>query len=138
MQQVNKVLVRYMLLLALLLIVAVPGLFYFDSLCWGESTALRQALSINALTSGSFAWALLLCVVYRSLLKRGDKGLLLYYMASKMLTLLLAALTLVVYGFVVGTEILPFVINLLLLYIIFLAVTSCMYAAVEKKQKNRS
>ena len=138
MQQVNKVLVRYMLLLALLLIVAVPGLFYFDSLCWGESPALRHALSINALTSRSFAWALLLCVVYRSLLKRGDKGLLLYYMASKMLTLLLAALTLVVYGFVVGTETLPFVINLLLLYIIFLAVTSCMYAAVEKKQKNRS
>ena len=138
MQQVNKVLVRYMLLLALLLIVAVPGLFYFDSLCWGASTAFRQALSSNALTSGCFTWALLLCVVYRSLLKRGDKGLLLYYMASKMLTLLLAALTLVVYGFVVGTEILPFVINLLLLYILFLAVTSCMYAAVEKKQKNRS
>lgn len=100
-----------------------------DALC-------LQLLPLAVFTTLLFALSVASYVLYARLVVRKSKALIGYYLGSKILTLLLAIGTLLVYAILHGGEtLLLFALSLIALYVVHLVVSSLLYASVERNLK---
>lgn len=95
-----------------------------------------QLLPLAVFATLLFAVSAASYVLYARLAARRSKALVGYYLGSKLLTLLLAIGTLVVYAIVHGGEsLLLFALSLIVFYLAHLVVSSLLYASVERNLK---
>lgn len=123
------------LLLALLFSAVGPLLLFIEQHVAGRE-ALRQALPIALLASFFFAYSFCSLLIFRRLIDRKGKVAPAYYMADKMLRLLLCALLLVVYGIFIRQDLLLFSVNLFVFYLTTMVFTNIYCIREEKKLRN--
>lgn len=114
-----------------------PALVWCESSLAGTDAALTQVIPLIVGATAFFAWSLVIFAMYHSLVNRGGKSLVGFYLGSKLICLLLTLGSLVIYGVASGPQIALFAVNLMVLYMVYLVTSSLLYAAVERKLKHK-
>ena len=99
------------------------------------SDALTQAFPIALTAVFFFAYSMLSLAIFNRILKKGRKGLVGYYLADKMIRMILCILIVVVYGVIGKPGLIPFSVNLLILYL-FTVIYCNIYCVKQDKNKN--
>lgn len=99
------------------------------------SDALIQAFPIALTAVFFFAYSMLSLTIFNRILKKGRKGLVGYYLADKMIRMILCILIVVVYGVIGKPGLIPFSVNLLILYL-FTVIYCNIYCVKQDKNKN--
>lgn len=99
------------------------------------SDALIQAFPIALTAVFFFAYSMLSLAIFNRILKKGRKGLVGYYLADKMIRMILCILIVVVYGVIGRPGLIPFSVNLLILYL-FTVIYCNIYCVKQDKNKN--
>jgi hypothetical protein len=99
------------------------------------SDALIQAFPIALTAVFFFAYSMLSLAIFNRILKKGRKGLVGYYLADKMIRMILCILIVVVYGVIGKPGLIPFSVNLLILYL-FTVIYCNIYCVKQDKNKN--
>lgn len=118
-------------LLALIYCLLGPILYGMEILISG-SEARMQALPISALAVFYFAYSYVAIQIHKSLLVRNPKRLPVYYLAIKMIRLILSLFILVLYGLLHKEGIIMFAANLLVYYIATVVYMSFYIISKEK------
>lgn len=99
------------------------------------SDALIQAFPIALTAVFFFSYSMLSLAIFNRILKKGRKGLVGYYLADKMIRMILCILIVVVYGVIGKPGLIPFSVNLLILYL-FTVIYCNIYCVKQDKNKN--
>lgn len=99
------------------------------------SDALIQAFPIALTAVFFFAYSMLSLAIFNRILKKGRKGLVGYYLADKMIRMILCILIVVIYGVIGKPGLIPFSVNLLILYL-FTVIYCNIYCVKQDKNKN--
>lgn len=99
------------------------------------SDALIQAFPIALTAVFFFAYSMLSLAIFNRILKKGRKGLVGYYLADKMIRMILCILIVVVYGVIGKPGLIPFSVNLFILYL-FTVIYCNIYCVKQDKNKN--
>ena len=121
-------------LLAMLLCIFSPTLLYIDQILVGRE-GLRQMPWIIAMAVFFFTYTFCsLLIFHKSLQKKGVVAPT-YYIGDKAIRFLVCALSVAMYGFAVRDGILPFAVNLFVLYLVTMLFTNIYCIRQEKKYK---
>ena len=129
-----KQLLTPLLILSIGYLLLGPVLLFVEFAIIG-SDALTQAFPIALTAVFFFAYSMLSLAIFNRILKKGRKGLVGYYLADKMIRMILCILIVVVYGVIGKPGLIPFSINLLVLYL-FTVVYCNIYCVKQDKNKN--
>lgn len=130
-----KRLLTPMLWLTLLYCLVGPLLLYVEQWVWGRD-ALWQAPVITLLAICFLVYSFCSLLIFHRQLEKKGCVLPAYYLADKMLRLLLSAVALVFYGFIVREGILHFSINLFAFYLTTMFFTN-IYCIRQEKIRNK-
>lgn len=122
--------------LTLLYCLVGPMSLYVEQWIWGRD-ALWQAPVITLLAIGFLIYTFCSLLIFHRLQEAKDNVPSVYYLADKMLRLLLSAIALAVYGFMARESVLHFAINLFVLYLTTMVFTNIYCIRQEKKQRNK-
>ena len=129
-----KQLLTPLLILSIGYLLLGPVLLFVEFAIIG-SEALTQAFPIALTAVFFFAYSMLSLAIFNSILKKGRKGLVGYYLADKMIRMILCILIVVVYGVIGKPGLIPFSVNLLILYL-FTVIYCNIYCVKQDKNKN--
>lgn len=129
-----KQLLTPLLILSIGYLLLGPVLLFVEFAIIG-SDALTQAFPIALTAVFFFAYSMLSLAIFNSILKKGRKGLVGYYLADKMIRMILCILIVVVYGVIGKPGLIPFSVNLLILYL-FTVIYCNIYCVKQDKNKN--
>lgn len=129
-----KQLLTPLLILSIGYLLLGPVLLFVEFAIIG-SDALTQAFPIALTAVFFFAYSMLSLTIFNSILKKGRKGLVGYYLADKMIRMILCILIVVVYGVIGKPGLIPFSVNLLILYL-FTVIYCNIYCVKQDKNKN--
>ena len=129
-----KQLLTPLLILSIGYLLLGPVLLFVEFAIIG-SDALTQAFPISLTAVFFFAYSMLSLAIFNSILKKGRKGLVGYYLADKMIRMILCILIVVVYGVIGKPGLIPFSVNLLILYL-FTVIYCNIYCVKQDKNKN--
>lgn len=128
--------VKYSIVEALCYIVLPPAILAVERNVAATAELSLQLLPLAVFTTLLFVLSVASYVLYARLVARKSKAIIGYYLGSKLLTLLLAIGTLLVYAILHGGEtLLLFALSLIALYVVHLVVSSLLYASVERNLK---
>lgn len=120
--------------LAVLLCIFSPALLYVDQILVGRE-GLRQMPWIIAMAVFFFTYTFCSLLVFHKGLQQKGAVSPAYYMGDKAIRFLCCALSVAIYGFAVREGILPFAINLFVLYLVTMLFTNIYCIRQEKKLK---
>lgn len=120
--------------LAMLLCIFSPTLLYVDQILIGRE-GLRQMPWIIAMAVFFFTYTFCSLLVFHNSLQKKGVVSPTYYMGDKAIRFLVCALSVVVYGFAIRDGILPFAVNLFVLYLVTMLFTNIYCIRQEKKYK---
>ena len=129
-----KQLLTPLLILSIGYLLLGPVLLFVEFAIIG-SDAFTQAFPIALTAVFFFAYSMLSLAIFNSILKKGRKGLVGYYLADKMIRMILCILIVVVYGVIGKPGLIPFSVNLLILYL-FTVIYCNIYCVKQDKNKN--
>lgn len=129
-----KQLLTPLLILSIGYLLLGPVLLFVEFAIIG-SDALTQAFPIALTAVFFFAYSMLSLAIFNRILKKGRKGLVGYYLADKMIRMILCILIVVVYGVIGKPGLIPFSVNLLILYL-FTVIYCNIYCVKQDKNKN--
>lgn len=129
-----KYLLTPLLILSIGYLLLGPVLLFVEFAIIG-SDALIQAFPIALTAVFFFAYSMLSLAIFNRILKKGRKGLVGYYLADKMIRMILCILIVVVYGVIGRPGLIPFSVNLLILYL-FTVIYCNIYCVKQDKNKN--
>ena len=129
-----KYLLTPLLILSIGYLLLGPVLLFVEFAIIG-SDALVQAFPIALTAVFFFAYSMLSLAIFNRILKKGRKGLVGYYLADKMIRMILCILIVVVYGVIGKPGLIPFSVNLLILYL-FTVIYCNIYCVKQDKNKN--
>lgn len=129
-----KYLLTPLLILSIGYLLLGPVLLFVEFAIIG-SDALIQAFPIALTAVFFFAYSMLSLAIFNRILKKGRKGLVGYYLADKMIRMILCVLIVVVYGVIGKPGLIPFSVNLLILYL-FTVIYCNIYCVKQDKNKN--
>ena len=129
-----KYLLTPLLILSIGYLLLGPVLLFVEFAIIG-SDALIQAFPIAMTAVFFFAYSMLSLAIFNRILKKGRKGLVGYYLADKMIRMILCILIVVVYGVIGKPGLIPFSVNLLILYL-FTVIYCNIYCVKQDKNKN--
>jgi hypothetical protein len=129
-----KYLLTPLLILSIGYLLLGPVLLFVEFAIIG-SDALIQAFPIALTAVFFFAYSMLSLAIFNRILKKGRKGLVGYYLADKMIRMILCILIVVVYGVIGKPGLIPFSVNLLILYL-FTVIYCNIYCVKQDKNKN--
>jgi hypothetical protein len=129
-----KYLLTPLLILSIGYLLLGPVLLFVEFAIIG-SDALIQAFPIALTAVFFFAYSMLSLTIFNRILKKGRKGLVGYYLADKMIRMILCILIVVVYGVIGKPGLIPFSVNLLILYL-FTVIYCNIYCVKQDKNKN--
>lgn len=129
-----KYLLTPLLILSIGYLLLGPVLLFVEFAIIG-SDALIQAFPIALTAVFFFAYSMLSLAIFNRILKKGRKGLVGYYLADKMIRMILCILIVVVYGVMSKPGLIPFSVNLLILYL-FTVIYCNIYCVKQDKNKN--
>jgi hypothetical protein len=129
-----KCLLTPLLILSIGYLLLGPVLLFVEFAIIG-SDALIQAFPIALTAVFFFAYSMLSLAIFNRILKKGRKGLVGYYLADKMIRMILCILIVVVYGVIGKPGLIPFSVNLLILYL-FTVIYCNIYCVKQDKNKN--
>lgn len=109
-----------------------PILLFIEYALLGNS-ALQQSFLIALTAVFFFVYSMISLAIFHKLLNSDGKGLVGYYLADKMIRMVLCAVIVVVYGVIGCDGLIPFTINLLILYL-FTVIYTNIYCV--KRDKN--
>ena len=121
-------------ILALLLCIVSPMLLYVDQVLIGRE-GLRQMPWILAMAVFFFTYTFCSLLIFHKSMREKGNASPAYYMVDKAIRFLVCALGVAVYGFVVRDGILPFAVNLFVLYLVTMLFTNIYCIRQEKKYK---
>lgn len=130
-----KKIVKPALFMALVFCVVGPLSLFIEQQVVGRD-ALHQALPIALLASFFFTYSFCSLLVFQRLISNKGKVAPAYYMADKMLRLLLCAILLVIYGCLKRPDIILFSVNLFVFYLTTMVFTNIYCIREEKKLRN--
>ncbi len=126
-----KYLLTPLLILSIGYLLLGPVLLFIEFAIIG-SDALIQAFPIALTAVFFFAYSMLSLAIFNRILKKGRKGLVGYYLADKMIRMILCILIVVVYGVIGKPGLIPFSVNLLILYL-FTVIYCNIYCVKQNK-----
>lgn len=129
-----KYLLTPLLILSIGYLLLGPVLLFVEFAIIG-SDALIQAFPIALTAVFFFAYSMLSLAIFNRILKKGRKGLVGYYLTDKMIRMILCILIVVVYGVIGKPGLIPFSVNLLILYL-FTVIYCNIYCVKQDKNKN--
>jgi hypothetical protein len=129
-----KYLLTPLLILSIGYLLLGPVLLFVEFAIIG-SDALIQAFPIALTAVFFFTYSMLSLAIFNRILKKGRKGLVGYYLADKMIRMILCILIVVVYGVIGKPGLIPFSVNLLILYL-FTVIYCNIYCVKQDKNKN--
>lgn len=129
-----KYLLTPLLILSIGYLLLGPVLLFVEFAIIG-SDALIQAFPIALTAVFFFAYSMLSLAIFNRILKKGRKGLVGYYLADKMIRMILCILIVVVYGVIGKPGLITFSVNLLILYL-FTVIYCNIYCVKQDKNKN--
>jgi hypothetical protein len=129
-----KYLLTPLLILSIGYLLLGPVLLFVEFAIIG-SDALIQAFPIALTAVFFFSYSMLSLAIFNRILKKGRKGLVGYYLADKMIRMILCILIVVVYGVIGKPGLIPFSVNLLILYL-FTVIYCNIYCVKQDKNKN--
>ena len=129
-----KYLLTPLLILSIGYLLLGPVLLFVEFAIIG-SDALIQAFPIALTAVFFFAYSMLSLAIFNRILKKGRKGLVGYYLADKMIRMILCISIVVVYGVIGKPGLIPFSVNLLILYL-FTVIYCNIYCVKQDKNKN--
>ena len=129
-----KYLLTPLLILSIGYLLLGPVLLFVEFAIIG-SDALIQAFPIALTAVFFFAYSMLSLAIFNRILKKGRNGLVGYYLADKMIRMILCILIVVVYGVIGKPGLIPFSVNLLILYL-FTVIYCNIYCVKQDKNKN--
>ena len=129
-----KYLLTPLLILSIGYLLLGPVLLFVEFAIIG-SDALIQAFPIALTAVFFFTYSMLSLAIFNRILKKGRKGLVGYYLADKMIRMILCILIVVIYGVIGKPGLIPFSVNLLILYL-FTVIYCNIYCVKQDKNKN--
>lgn len=138
MQFITKQIVKYSGIEAVSYAIVCPLLFLLTAKFAGREAALAQMLTLIIASTIFFAYSLLSFTLYRYLWLKRRKGLIGYYLGSKVLGVLVAIFALIMYALIGGAGVAIFALHIFSLYLVYLVVTTLMYTSIERKLKQLS
>lgn len=113
-----------------------PLLLLIETKVYGGD-AIRQALPITILATFFFTYNLVSLIIFNKLHRSGSKSIPTYYLASKLLRLLLSMMIFTCYGLLINNDMLLFAINLVAFYFVSIITNSIYCIREEKIKKNK-
>lgn len=132
MDKLLRTTIKTQMLKALAFCVTGVLLFLIEQLLSGRTAAIQQFVFIIGLSGVFFAMGLMVNSIYLSLVRRGSKQLMGFFLLCKLARFVVAVLLLVVYALVDGSNLLLFAINLLAIYLVEMVLSVIYYARVER------
>lgn len=132
MDKLLRTTIKTQMLKALAFCVTGVLLFLIEQLLSGRTAAIQQIVFIIGLSGVFFAMGLMVNIIYLSLVRRGSKQLMGFFLLCKLARFVVAVLLLVVYALVDGSNLLLFAINLLAIYLVEMVLSVIYYARVER------
>jgi amino acid transporter len=129
-----KYLLTPLLILSIGYLLLGPVLLFVEFAIIG-SDALIQAFPIALTAVFFFAYSMLSLTIFNRILKKGRKGLVGYYLADKMIRMILCIICVIIYGVIDKSGLITFSINLLILYL-FTVIYCNIYCVKQDKNKN--
>lgn len=110
------------------------GVLLFFSNLWlaSREVAVGQVPALIGISTVLFAGSLIGSFVYLRLMRQGGCYTMTYYLVNKLLRLLLAIGTIVLYAVVGGSNLLVFAINLLVFYFVGMVISLAYYSRMER------
>lgn len=127
--------VQWLTVKALAFCLSGGGLFFADASLWGRETALSQVPCILLISILFFSLAVLGQLFYLPIMRKGGKGVLGYYLLYKVVRLLLAISLLVGYAFHNREFLLPFALNIVVLYLVEMVISILHSTRMERNSK---
>lgn len=106
--------------------------FLIEQACSGRVAAIQQIVFIIGLSGVFFAMGLMVNSIYLSLVRKGSKQLMGFFLLCKLARFVVAVLLLVIYALADGSNLLLFAINLLVIYLVEMVLSVIYYARVER------
>lgn len=107
-------------------------LFLIEQKMAGRAAAIQQIFCIVGLSGIFFAMGLMVNSLYLSLVRKGSKQLMGFFLLCKLARFVVAVVFLVIYALADGSNLLLFAINLLVIYLVEMVLSVMYYARVER------
>ena len=137
MNSITRSTIKHCILQMLLTLAICPAMIWAEAKWGSYETACMQAKPLALVSTAFVALTLIVAAIYRRLVEQRAKALVAFYMASKCITMLLALGVITVYALTGRNGLLPFTLNLMVVYLVFLVNTSWLYASTERNLKNK-
>ena len=132
MDKLLRTTIKAQMLKALAFCVTGVLLFLIGQACSGRVAAFRHIVFIIGLSGVFFAMGLMVNSIYLSLVRKGSKQLMGFFLLCKLARFVVAVLLLVIYALADGSNLLLFAINLLVIYLVEMVLSVIYYARVER------
>lgn len=132
MDALKKHIVKSLALKALVLCVVSVLLFFVELSLAGREAVVQQVPYLIVIPTLFFALSLGGSAVYNFVMRKEGKQAVTFYLAAKLIRLLLAIAVLLVYAFADGQNLLLFSINLLVVYLAGMVTSIYLYVKVEQ------
>ncbi len=132
MDKLLRTTIKAQMLKALAFCVTSVLLFLIEQACSGRVAAIQQIVFIIGLSGVFFAMGLMVNSIYLSLVRKGSKQLMGFFLLCKLARFVVAVLLLVIYALADGSNLLLFAINLLVIYLVEMVLSVIYYARVER------
>ena len=132
MDKLLRTTIKAQMLKALAFCVTGVLLFLIAQACSGRVAAIQQIVFIIGLSGVFFAMGLMVNSIYLSLVRKGSKQFMGFFLLCKLARFVVAVLLLVIYALADGSNLLLFAINLLVFYLVEMVLSVIYYARVER------
>lgn len=132
MDKLLRTTIKTQMLKALAFCVTGVLLFLIEQACSDRVAAIQQIVFIIGLSGVFFAMGLMVNSIYLSLVRKGSKQLMGFFLLCKLARFVVAVLLLVIYALADGSNLLLFAINLLVIYLVEMVLSVIYYARVER------
>ena len=132
MDKLLRTTIKAQMLKALAFCVTGVLLLLIEQACSGRVAAIQQIVFIIGLSGVFFAMGLMVNSIYLSLVRKGSKQLMGFFLLCKLARFVVAVLLLVIYALADGSNLLLFAINLLVIYLVEMVLSVIYYARVER------
>ena len=129
-----KQLLTPLLILSVGYLVIGPVLLFTEFAIIGAD-ALKQSFPIALTAVFFFTYSMVSLSIFNRILVKGKKGLVGYYLADKMIRMILCIICVIIYGVIDKSGLITFSINLLILYL-FTVIYCNIYCVKKDKNKN--
>lgn len=123
-------------LLALAYCLVGPALYFTEFYLIDKQLSQQQVIPTILLATFFYVYTFISLLIFQRLLIQNSSSLTSFYLASKILRILVCILIIIIYGILKSDSLLVFAINLFILYIVTVVISS-VYCIREENSKNK-